>query len=351
MNDTAKIQADSPDQVTIIMDGQRIEQFWNESILLSIDNVGAGFSFSTPFFPSLEIYRELFKPFQYKPTQVYIGSELMCDGVAEKITPTLTNESNFVTVQGRSKTGVIVDCTFEKADIKEWKGFTLEKIAGDAVGKFGLSTSFPDGAGAIFEKAGPDSPTTTVFSFLRNLARQRKLLMGQTKDGTLLFSRAKSGGLSAELVEGQQGLIISSADYDGTKRFSVYNAYGQEPGKNDNFAITNDVIPPLRPKSIQGNDTNQGNIKDVADWALSSDVAASIDIPLGYEGWLKPDGGLWSENELISIHAPSLMIYKPFPLLIKSVLFKGSPSAKTTEFALSLPEAYTGQPPGGFPWD
>ena len=194
--------------------------------------------------------------------------------------------------------------------------------------------------------------------------------MSQTPDGKLLFRRAKTSGVPvAELIEGRQGIIISTATYDGTKRFSSYDIFGQEAGKNDNFAkllasiskkpakilasldVTDPSIFAIRPKSIKANDTNQGNIADVATWTLTSDIAASIDIPIGYEGWLRPDGKLWAENELVLVQAPSIMIYKPYVLLIKSVSFNSTADSKTIELGLTIPEAYSGKPPEAFPWD
>lgn len=352
-NLATKIQADSPDQTAIIIDGTRTEQFSNESVLLTIDNVGNGFSFNVPFFSGTKQYRDLFRPFQYQEVQLYIGGDLIINGTVEKISPTLTATANSVNVQGRSKTGVLVDCTFEKDENLEFQKAALDEIADTVVSKYGLETSFPDGPGPIFEKAGPSSPTSTVFRFLQNLSRQRSLLMSQDPEGKLLFRRAKTSGVPvAELIEGQQGVLVSTADYDGTKRFSNYGVFGQEPGKNDNAAlITDGSIAVTRPKSTQGNDTNQGNIENVAKWTLTSDIAASINIPLGYEGWFRPDGKLWAENELILVQAPSIMIYRPFVMLIKSVNFRSTPEAKTVEFTLTIPGAYSGEVPETFPWD
>lgn len=370
-NLATKIQADAPDQTAIFIDGTRIEQFSNESVLLTIDNVGNGFSFNVPFFPGTEEYRNVFRPFQYQEAQIYIGGALMLNGTVEKISPSLQNTANSVNVQGRSKTGVLVDCTFEKDDTMEFQKAALDEIAETVVGKFGLEVSFPDGAGPIFEKAGPSSPVETVFNFLQNLSRQRSLLMSQDPEGRLLFRRAKTSGVPvAELIEGQQGVLVSTADYDGTKRFSKYDVFGQEQGKNDNFAqliaslskkparvdvtaqdVTDPAVFAIRPKSIQANDTNQGNIENVAKWTLTSDIAASINIPLGYEGWLRPDGKLWAENELVLVQAPSIMIYKPFVMLIKSVNFRSTPSEKTVDFTLTIPGAYSGEVPESFPWD
>ena len=79
-NPATKIPAASPDQTTIIIDGTRVEQFSDESVLLTIDNVGNGFSFNVPFFPGTKEYRDLFRPFKYQDVQVYIGENLVLNG-------------------------------------------------------------------------------------------------------------------------------------------------------------------------------------------------------------------------------------------------------------------------------
>jgi prophage tail gpP-like protein len=359
---SVKIDAESEDEVAVVIAGTRVEQFWNETITLTLDSVGGGFSFNAPFFPNTEAYRELFRPFQYQSIQIYIGGNIVLNGTIELIIPNYNGSASFVTVQGRSKTGILIDCTFEQDDFNGFKYLEnglqfnkadLEEIASSIVEKFEIETEFPDGPGAIFERVAPKSPTTKIFDFLHELARQRSLLMGQTAEGKLLFRKAKTEGEPvAELIEGQQGVLLSQAEYDSTKRFSEINVFGQEYNKNDNFALIEDSsIPVLRPKSISANETNAGNIVQAGEWSLSSDYSKSITIPLSYEGWLKPGGGLWQENELITIQAPSIMIYNPSTMLIKSVTFKGSPSDRITDFALTIPESYTGEIPEVFPWD
>lgn len=341
------------DKTRINIAGIDIEQFSNESIILSIDNIGAGFAFTAPFFPGTKQYRDLFRPREYKEAKLYIGDDLITTGKINKISPSLTGTTNTVNVQVQSLPGIMIKSTFRKNDFPiEYKQAGLEEIANGVLSPLGIETSFPDGAGAIFEQVGPRSPTETIFSFLQPLATQRVLLMGQTNDGKALFRKAKTSGEPvAELIEGAQGIIISTADYDDTNGFSSYDVFGQEHGKNDNFAtIDNPTVKDIRPKSIQANDTNQGNIEDAARWALSSDIAKSINSPIGYEGWLRPDGKLWEENELVIVQAPSLMIYKPFTLLIKSVTLNSTDNNKTTSLGLTIPEAYTGEIPTRMPW-
>ena len=60
---------------------------------------------------------------------------------------------------------------------------------------------------------------------------------------------------------------------------------------------------------------------------------------------------MWAENELVLIQAQSIMIYKPYVMLIKSVNFNSSADSKNVELGLTIPEAYSGVVPEVFPWD
>lgn len=344
-----------PDKATLFINSQQVKHFSGLSIEKSIDNVGGGFSFESPFFSDIKIYRELFKPFSYHPVEIHIGGKLVLTGTIEGVSPRVSESSTSVVIQGRSRTGVIVDCTFQKSDFPlQFTKAKLDEIAAKVLEKYKLTASFPDGPGALFEESGPQSPTETVFTFLQNLARQRELLMGERADGNPVFRKANFDGTPvATLVEGQQGITFSEAGYNATSRFSSFDAFGQEAGKNDNFAITEDpaLVGIVRPKSVQSNDTNAANIQGVSDWAASAAVAAGINIPLKVVGWLRPDGELWAENDIVTITAPSLMIYKPFPFLIKSLRFDETDTVKVTTFTLTIPGAYSGKLPEVYPWD
>lgn len=338
----------------IFINNKRVTQFNNFSITRSLDNVGDTFIFTTPFFPDIRDYRELFRPFAYQSVVVKISGKTILTGNIEAVTPSVSPEQNTVTVQGRSKPGVIVDCTFEKADFPvQFTKLTIDKIAAQVIEKFGFGVRFFDDPGPIFEEVGPQSPGETVFSFIQNLARQRQLLMSSTEGGALLFWRANTEGKPvASLIEGNQGLTVSNAIYNGTARYSRYEVYGQEYGKNDNFSFLEDpeLSDVIRPKSGQANNTNASNINDSASWAATTSIAQSIIIPIELEGWTTPDGQLWDANTIITLQAPSLMIYKPFSFLIVSVMLNESIDSRTTSLTLTIPGAYSGKLPVTYPW-
>jgi prophage tail gpP-like protein len=344
-----------PESIKITINGQELTQFSGVNIVKSIDHVGDAFAFKAPFFPETAKYREIFRPFKYQDVTIDISNKRQFTGRMERPTPSLNGEETEVTVQGRSKTGVLIDCNFAAEDFPiQFTSAKLEEIAASVLSEYDFSAEFNDSSGALFEEAGPDSPSETVFNFLHNLARQRKLLMSQTVYGNLLFRKAITKGIPvAEFVENEQGIIVTTGDYDSTRRFSSFDMFGQEPGSNDNYAQVLD--PSLagikRPKSAKSNDTNAANIQDSAKWLASNSIADAISIPLTVPGWLKKDGEVWKENELITLTAPSIMIYKPFTFLIKSVSLIQGLAANTTKFNLTIPGAYSGEFPKDYPWD
>jgi prophage tail gpP-like protein len=177
--------------------------------------------------------------------------------------------------------------------------------------------------------------------------------MSQTPEGDLLYRRANVLGAPAgEYVEGDVGLVVTRGTYDGTKRFSYFDTFGQEYDVNDNYARVDDpAIDVSRPKSIQANGTNSANIVEAGEWVASSAVAQSITIPLKVAGWTDRQGKVWKENSLINLTAPSIMVYKPYQFLIRSVQFIQNETQTYTVLGLTIPSAYSGKLPEAYPWD
>ena len=101
--------------VQITINGKALEQFSDVSLVKSIDHVGDAFSFKAPFFPDTLEYRDLFRPFKYQDVTIDFSTKRQLTGRIEKIDPMLEATTTSVSVQGRSKTGKIVDCSFPKS--------------------------------------------------------------------------------------------------------------------------------------------------------------------------------------------------------------------------------------------
>ena len=344
-----------PKDLALFVEGKRLTQFSGFTLGRAMDVVGSGVSFDAPFFPAERVYRDLFRPRKHQVVEALIGGKLVFTGTMDFVTPKGSATKTSVSIQCRSKAGVTVDCTFEKSDFPiQFSKAKLDEIAEAVLVKFGLTASFPDGPGALFEEAGPSSPTDTVFSFLQNLARQRELLITDDASGNIVFYRARTTAAPvATLAEGQQGVTVSEGRYDGTKSYSSFDVFGQEKGKSDNHAR---VVDPsmegiIRPKSIQANDTNAANIKGSAEWAATTSIAAAIAVPLRVTDWDKENGDLWNPGDIITLASPGIMIYKPYAFIIKSVVLQDLPSSQVADFTMTIPNAYSGELPTRYPWD
>ena len=337
----------------IFIDGEELKHFTGFSLSQSLDVVGDMFGATFPFYPDEKKYRDLFRPFEYQRVVIHINGKKIFTGRLEQTVPALTPRDATVVASGRSLPGKIVDVTFEHGDTLQFTQAKLDEIVAQVLARYDFKAVFANDPGAIFEEAGPSSLAETLFRFIQNLAKQRRLLMGQDAEGNLLFRRAiTSGPVVAELVEGQEGLTLSTATYDGTARYSSFDVFGQEPGVNDNYARV--VDPALdgihRPLSVQANNNNAGSIIESANWIASAGIARSVTIPVELAGWTRPDGELWSENTLLTLQAKSIMLYRSSTYLITRVLFKRNGATDTTKLDLAIPGAYSGTMPEGYPW-
>jgi prophage tail gpP-like protein len=278
------------DDLQVFISDEIVEHFSAFSFSVSIDQVGEPFGFTVPFFPDKPEYRELYRPCKFRPVRIELNGDLKYTGEIQMLQPVLAEDKSTVQVSGRSKPSTIIDTTFEKDDCPlQFSQKNLQQIANVVLQKHSFGATFEGALGAIFEEAGAESPTETKLSFLHNLAEQRKFLMSQTASGDLLFRRAKTTGAPvATIVEGDGGRItIARATYDDSKRFSLFDVFGQEPGTPDNFAriIDKSLSGKYRPKSVQSNDTNAANITEAAKWIAAASVADAIKIPFDVDGW------------------------------------------------------------------
>ena len=176
----------SGNAISILID-DKLFNFWTEySITFEIDTFDT-FSFSAPFDSDLQVYREAFRPFSYKPVAIYYGSELIFTGVLLADETTLEPEEKSISISGYSKPGVLNDCHMPISSFPlEFNNQTLQQIAKIACRPYGVIPVFLSSSGNPFIKVSID-PETDIFSFLSDLAEQRELLFSNNVKGEAIF--------------------------------------------------------------------------------------------------------------------------------------------------------------------
>ena len=335
--------------IRLVIDGQDLSGWTGATIDMSIATIADAFSLSAPFDPADSKIRSLLRPFAYQEIMLYIGDEPLLTGILESVEGTIESGERTLTIQGRSKTGQIVDCSIDGP--LEHSGLTLAAIARQVCRPFGVTVRADTDSPAI-EHARAEYGET-VASYLGRLAAVRNILLGSSFKGELILASAvalKSAPVRASLVEGTAPVLSVRASFDSTSRFSRYRAATQFAGEPDIIGtVTDPAIKLTRPRLALVPDSDIDPNQTAARLRAEANVKA-ITATVTVAGWKRPDGERWSERQAVTLKAPSAMLPTETAWIISSASYKLDASGQSVTLDLVLPETYAGENPKATPW-
>jgi len=348
------IPADVDDEVSIRIDGKIFKGWTASNITRNINTIADGFTYSLPYdYTDLEL-REKTRPFNYLSADLFIGGELYIAGQNVKWhTGARTNET-IKTIDSRTKAGHTIECMAQKTAL-EFTGQTLAQIAVAIMAPYGdnLKPLFFDGDSDQFVKVRKEI-TDTDFDFLRGLASQKGFLITSSDTGQMAFIQANiTGKPVSRLVEGETAIEGLSATYDGTQRYSSYQAVTESAGvPGPSSMITDDSISIYRPLVFSADDLEAGNLDTALKWKRSLALADSAKLSIPVTGWRNQTNMLWRENMKVTVLAPSVDIFRETEYIISSVnLNKDENGGNIAVLEMVLPQAYSLEFPDSFPWE
>lgn len=267
------------------------------------------------------------------PLALSIDGHVVVSGYLDKVTHKMGADSAQVTVQGRDKTGDLVDCSAVYPG-GQWRNRTLQQIAQDLCAPFGVAVRWEVDDP---EAAKPFTSFTlelseTVADVLSRAARHRGVLVTSNTAGDLVFTQADKSATDTLRL----GDNLLSADYteDWRDRFSQYlikghgggggkagdaktNALRAAPkGESDDAAIHR-----YRPKVILADSKiTPATARARALRESRRALAKSENFTAVVRGWFRENGELWQTNLLTKVIAPRLSM-ESRDLLISQVKF------------------------------
>jgi len=339
----------SPDDVRLVINGREYAGWTGVSIDMAVDTISDAFSVSVPFDPSLPAFRDL-RPRQYPRVEVYIGDDIILTGTLEHIAAPLTEDGRMLTLQGRSLTGPLNDCSIDGP--LEYNGLALSTIASQVCKPFGIKVRADNDTNPI-DLARADYGDTPA-RFLNSLAAPRLLLLNSSYDGKLVISwgRAlKDRPVVADFTEGEYPLLSASATFDDAKVYSVYKAATQFAGEPGVVGTSRDAsIKAYRPLLVSVGEVDEKPDTTAARLRAESEASA-FSASASVAGWRRPDGKLWAERQAVTLLAPSSLLRTRAKYIVAGCTFTLSPEGKQTTFRLVLPETYSGEIPRSTPWE
>lgn len=337
------------DQLRVVVSGVELTGWTGATITMGIDVVADAFSVSVPFDKASAEMARVLKPFGYQPIDLYLGPDIIGRGLIDEIETTLEESGRILTVQGRSKTGQLVDCSIDGP--LEYVGLTLGGIARQVARPFGVGvradadTDLIDIARASYGQSPID--------FLNGIARPRNLYFGSSFDGQLVIwagSSLESAPLRATLEEGVAPVLSVSARFAGTDRFSVYKAATQFAGEPDLVGVARDSgVSVFRPHLSEVSDAD-ADPDATARKLRSESIAKSVTVGVSLAGWRRPDGALWSERQIVTLKAPGVLLPNAVRYVVAEVTHSLEAGRKTTALRLAPTAAYSGATIGASPW-
>jgi prophage tail gpP-like protein len=345
----------SDNAISILIDNN-LFSFWTEySITFEIDTFDT-FSFSAPFNSSINIYRESFRPFSYKPVAIYYGQELIFTGVLLADETTLEPDEKSISISGYSKPGVLNDCHMPISSFPlEFNNQTLQQIAKVLCKVYGIVPVFLLSAGNPFEKVSIDIETD-IFSFLSDLAEQRELLFSNNIKGEAIFFKPETGNAVASFKQGELPLISCSSSFDPQNFYSHITGITQTTAdkKSASYTYKNNYLIKKginRYYNFIAEDIKDSEIKKTTLSKAGRMFGESVSYELKVQGHRDRNGNLLKKNTIIDLLAPGAMIYNEFELLIKSLTMSRTDEGDISEMELVLPGSYSGKIPEVFPWE
>lgn len=346
----------SPDDISIMIDGNLYTGFTGYTLQLSLDGLDA-FSFSAVYDGTDKVLNKIFTPFAFKQVGVYFNRKLVFSGTLLTPTPEVTPDSKTITIQGYPICGVLNDCNIPVSKYPpSYSGMTLSDIASDICEPFNIKVNFDAPAGEAFEKVEVE-PTDKILDLLKKLAEQRNLLFTNDSKGMLKFYKVKSESVSATFKEGELPFISCKPNFKSQEMFSHITGFTKTDKEDDSsqFTYENDFLIKkgvFRPVSYVISDATSGNLEECVKVKAGQMMANCVSYELTVVGCTDSKGELFHKGMCIALTAPGAEIYKETKLQVRTLNIKRSDTEGVqTTMELVLPESFTGSIPKVMPWD
>lgn len=326
---------------------------------------------------------------------IKIGSETVITGYLDRIGIDVTPTSHGISLDGRDKTGDLVDCS---APPMEWVGMSFEHVARTLLQPYGIELyrQVQTGPAGYITPGKTDDPCPivkcdnggdklprkstntgeTVHRTLEKLAKQQGVLLVSDGKGGVIVTRAGLGGRASDVlamadnlksikldesfmglyseitVKGQASGATSTAAGSAVlstvqtvkpsatvKRADAAQKYSVTPNTS-NHGVKADTVGRYRPLIIVAE--SQADAKRCADraaWEIGVREAKAKRITVVVQGWRQRDGSLWRINTIVKLVCP--WVREDEPMLIASAEYQLDASGgTTTTLELVPPMAY-----------
>lgn len=339
----------------------RVVDYFNEfSLNLVHDSVGSTFGFSIYFDPYNKEHKELACITHYHEVQLEHNGELLLTGYLLSQGFESDQTKQMASFGGYSLPGVLDDCEIPTSLYPlQSNNLTLKEIAEKLIKPFKLKMAIDP---AVEERMNKKFDTTnasessTIKSYLTELATQKKIVITHNEKGELLFTESKTNATPLITFDGRlgnaNGTMIPctkmSLNFDGQgmhSHITLQKQASQDGGNAGEYTIRNPYVigSVFRPtvKSQSSGDDNDTSL--AARQALSAELKG-MTLKIELSQW-EINGKIIKPNNIITVINPEVYLYKKTDWFIESVSFQGNEKQNTCTLNCVIPEVYSNKIP------
>jgi len=330
--DVLNLNTKKKSPLIIEINGKEFSEFNALRVSYAIDSGCAAFSFDTIFNPSKGLSNQI-KPFGNEEIIIRYKNKRIFTGILEKITTGYSNSGSNINIQGRSKSGILLDT--------QVKGSQLANSTIEGLSQYLNFTNTLEETKTIYPLFDWNSGDN-AFDILSKYAAQKGFWAVPRFDGSLEFINFnKLTDPQISIQDGKENVLSITATYDITKRFSEYVGFKKGIAQKSIFDNTINN----RGKKFFRTDDNNGDLGKVAELGRSKSISESMTFSVILSTW-EWGGKLFQPGILVNVISPLNLIYKESKFCIKQVDFTYDiNSGYIIELQLCLPSVFTLQDP------
>lgn len=326
---------------------------------LVYNSIASTFGFKFYFDPKNQEHIELACVTHFHEVTVKHNNETLLTGVMVPQSFSQSSKKELASFGGYSKTGILEDCQIPPSAYPlQYDGLTLANIAQRMISPFkknyNLEMAIDPSVSGKMNKSIPTATsgeTQTIKDFLSSLAVDKDIIITHDELGRLLFTEAKTESdpiLDFDLTKGSIPGTTFKLEYDGQgmhSHITVLKDANDEGGNAGEYTIRNPYVVGSVYRPRVSNQTSGDDI-DTSDAArkMLGDELRGVRLTITTDRWVVDDKIL-KPNNIITIKAPELYIFRKERFFIESINYTGDEKGTTATLNCVLPEVYNKKTP------
>lgn len=337
---------------------RKVQYFSNFQLSLGYDQFGSTFSLSFYFDPENPDHKELACVTHFHDCEVSYGDEILVTGFTLSQGFKFEPEKQLATISGYSKPGLFNDCNIPPNLYPlQSDGLSLLSIAKKLTRpwneetKYGIGIKVDESVQDLVNKSLKTSTageTDTIGGYLTQLAQQKKVIISHDEFGNLLFTQAKTKQKPILDLDFRNGMIPGTKlalQFDGQQVHSdifIVRQASSDGGNAGQYHVKNPYCPVFyKPKVVTQSSGDDIDTKEVALRELASEWE-NLKVSIETDRW-KIGDSIIKPNNLVSIYAPELYIYKKCNWFIRSIDYVGNEKETIATLNCVIPEVVNGE--------